>query len=91
MDEIITNKKIFPFPLELEKCSNHLSGVFDSIGTGTNTCLLLVGLEASRPVILTLSGAYLAVEICAKFCSVLCPSTDGLRKEFCELCSEQLV
>lgn len=42
-------------------------------------------------VILTLSGAYLAIEICARFCSVLCPSTDGLCKEFCELCSEQFV
>lgn len=42
-------------------------------------------------VILTFSGVYLAVEICAKLCSVLCPPADRLRKEFCELCSEQLV
>lgn len=42
-------------------------------------------------VILTFSGVYLAVEICTKLYSVLCPPADGLRKELCELCSEQLV
>lgn len=92
LDEVITSKKVFNLPLELEICSDQLSGVFDFIRMGTNTCVLptLVDIWARR-VILLLAGARLAVHISAKLCLVLCPSTDGLLKEFSELHLQQLV
>lgn len=58
------------------------------------TRLLLLDLELVGTwarVILLLPGAFLAVQVSAKFCLVVCSSTDRVPQEFCELYLEQHV